>query len=214
MSLPPDGSVRLQGHVGEQGVPRQGCHRIGIGPAVGARRDAKISRLRVDGPQPPIRSRPHPRNVITHRPNLPTAEPGGWYQHGKIGLAAGAGERRRHVGLFPGRGFHPENQHVFGEPSLLAPQPGSNAKREALFPQQHVAAVTRADGNDFVILRKMADEAPGGIQIEQAMKAAVEIGTIPQLTAGHFTHPGHDPHVQHHIDGVRDLVPHLGQGGS
>ena len=42
-------------------------------------------------------------------------------QHRQIGLAAGAGERRRHVGDLAVGVFEAEDQHVLGQPALLPP---------------------------------------------------------------------------------------------
>ena len=41
--------------------------------------------------------------------------------------------------------------------------------------EQHIAAVTGADRNDRVVLRKMADEPALRIHIEQRMEAAIAI---------------------------------------
>ena len=57
----------------------------------------------------------------------------------------------------------------------------TDAQGETFFAQQNVAAVTGADRDDRVVLRKMADEPPLRIDIEQRMHAAIpfRIGSLP-----------------------------------
>ncbi len=71
------------------------------------------------------------------------------------------------------RRFHAENQHVLGKPALLARKIGTDPEREAFLAQQNVSAVTGADRNDRVVLRKMADQPAIGIHIEERMDAAI-----------------------------------------
>ena len=63
--------------------------------------------------------------------------------------------------------FDAENQHVLGHPALLSREIRTDAQRETFFAQQDVAAVTGADRDNRVVLRKMTDEAPLRIDIEQ-----------------------------------------------
>ena len=46
------------------------------------------------------------------------------------------------------------------------------------------------------------------------MQPAVEIPPRPQLFISHLPHARHDPHAQHHINGVRTLDANLGQRGA
>ena len=75
-------------------------------------------------------------------------------EHREIRFAARARERRGDV-MFPAFGrFDAEDQHVLGQPALLAREIGTDAQREAFLAEQHVAAVTGADGDDRVVLRE------------------------------------------------------------
>jgi len=43
------------------------------------------------------------------------------------------------------------------------------------------------------------------------MEASVEVITASQLLQRLNAHPGHDPHVEHHVNGIGDLDPNFGQ---
>jgi hypothetical protein len=50
-----------------------------------------------------------------------------------------------------------ENEHVLGEPALVARHHRSDAQREALLAEQRVAAVARAERHDLARLGKVHD---------------------------------------------------------
>ena len=60
------------------------------------------------------------------------------------------------------------------QPSMR-PRYDPSRKRQALLPQQHVAAVVGADRDDRVVLREMGDEAALGINVEHAVQALGEL---------------------------------------
>ena len=91
----------------------------------------------------------------------------------KFVLPQALGKGRRDVMFFPFRRFDAENEHVLGEPALLAREIGTDAEREAFLAEQNISAVTGADRDDGVVLRKMADEPAIGIHIEKRMHAAI-----------------------------------------
>ena len=95
------------------------------------------------------------------------------------------------------RRFDSEDQHVLGEPGLFARKIGTDAERETFFAQQNIAAVTRANGNDRVVLRKMTDEAPLRINIQQRMRTTVplRVWIVAEPFDGDLAHTRHDPHV-------------------
>ena len=141
-------AVRLQRHIGKDGVPLDGHHRIGIRLRIGPRSNPKVTGLGIDRVKSPILTWLHPRNVIPERPDLPSVKASRWNHHGKIRLAALAGERGRHKGLLPTRRLDAQNQHVFRHPPFLAAQPRRNAKRQALFAQKCVATIRRQKNRD------------------------------------------------------------------
>ena len=97
------------------------------------------------------------------------------------------------------------------QPCLRA-EIGADAQREALFPEQHIAAVAGADRDDRVVLRKMADEAALRIDIEQQWTPRLKSASlVAELIERDLAHARHDPHVQHDVDRVGDLEADLGQ---
>src|SRR5438045_3914930 len=62
-------------------------------------------------------------------------------EHGKVGLAAGAGEGGSDVALLALRGGSAHEQHVLGHPTLLLAEEAGDAQGETLLAEQGVAAV-------------------------------------------------------------------------
>ena len=78
-------------------------------------------------------------------------------QHRQVGLAGGRREGAGDVlDLALGRG-QLEDQHVLGEPALVAGHRRGDPQREALLAEQGVAAVARAEGPDLARLRVVDD---------------------------------------------------------
>jgi hypothetical protein len=100
---------------------------------------------------------------------------------------------------------------MLGEPAFGAAVPGGDSEREALLAQQRIATVPAADGPYRIILREMADEAAVGIQIERAMKSAVEIVAVAKHFKRSAPHPGHDSHVERDIDTIGDFEADFGK---
>ena len=108
------------------------------------------------------RSRPFASGLIQamSSPTVQTFQPSKpcWRnQHGEIRFAAGAGERRRDVGLLALRILDAEDQHVLGHPAFVARDVRSDAQREAFLAQQRVAAVARTVRPDLARFREMDD---------------------------------------------------------
>ena len=157
-SLPPHAAVRRQRHVGEDCVPAQGRHRVGIGLVAGARRHAEEPRLGIDGAQLAVRVGRDPGDVVADRRHLPAARtPSGGTSIARLVLPQADGKRRRDIGLLALRRLDAEDQHVLGHPALVAGDVRGDAQREALLAQQCVAAVTRAVAPDLARLGKMHD---------------------------------------------------------
>ncbi len=109
--------------------------------------------------------------------------------------------------FFSFRRFDAENQHVLGEPALFAREIRTDAQRETFFAQQHIAAVTGADRDDRVVLRKMADEAAIRIDIEQRMHAAIpfRLRIAAEPLDRDLPHARHDSHAEHDVYGIGDF---------
>lgn len=103
---------------------------------------------------------------------------------------------------------------MLGHPTLTSTQIGTDAQGQALLPQQHIAAITRTHGNDLIGFRKVADEAPVRMAVEETMQPPVERVRGSQMVDRNPAHPGHDPHVENHIERVGQFNAHLRQRGS
>ena len=189
-------------------------HGVGIGFLIRARNHTKITVLRIDRPKPAIFSGLHPGDVIPDGCDFPSLVRGRRNHHGEVRLAAGGGKRRSHVGLSSLGILNTQDQHVLRQPSLVTTEKGSDAQGEAFLSKEGVAPVSRTDRNDLVDLGKVADVSALWIAVEHTMGATVELLGISQMIPGDLPHPGHDPHVQHNIDGVGQLNANLGQWGS
>ena len=66
----------------------------------------------------------------------------------KLVLPQAEGRRRRRRSFRP-RGFDAEDEHVFGQPALVARHGGGDAQGETLLAQQGVAAIAGTVGPDF-----------------------------------------------------------------
>ena len=140
-AFPPDIAVVGQTHIGEDDVFVKARHAIRVGVEIGAGGDTEITGFRVDGAQIAIGTWFDPGDVVTDGRDLPTVKTGRRHQHGEIGLAAGAGKSRCDMVFFALRVGQSEDQHVLGQPALVAAHVGGDTQRKTLFAQQSVAAV-------------------------------------------------------------------------
>ena len=145
-AFPPNVTVIGQGYVGEDAVLLDGFHRARVGFVGGAGRNAEVTGFRIDGIQVAIITRLDPGNIITDRRDLPALllVMFGRNDHREIGFAACTGESGGDVSLFTAWFLNTHDEHVFGQPSLVAGHGGSNAQSQALLAEQGVAAVTTA----------------------------------------------------------------------
>ena len=225
-AFPPDAALRRERNVGEDCVPGQRRHRIGIGLGARPRRNAKEASLGIDGAQFARCVRLDPRDVVAHGPDLPAIEALGWNQHGKIRLAAGGREGRSNVGLLllsvlVRRALHTEDEHVLGHPALVASDVRSDAQRETLFPEQCIAAVTGAVAPDLARLGKMHDvlgvvTRPRDILLPRRQRSADRVhaghnafGVLVNLGKDRSPDPRHDAHIHDGVGRVGQLHANL-----
>ena len=140
-AFPPNIAVVGQRHVGEDDIFVQAGHAVGVGVEIGAGRDAEVTGLGVDGAQLAIGAGFDPGDVVADGGDFPAVKTGGRHQHGKIGFATSAGEGCRHVVFFTLRVGQAQDEHVLGQPALVAPHVGGDAQRKTFFAQQRIAAV-------------------------------------------------------------------------
>ncbi len=178
---------------------------MAIGLLVRAGHDAEVARLRVDRPQPPVRARMQPGDVVADRPDLPAGHRGRRYQHGEVRLAAGGRERAGEVVRLALRVLDADDQHVLGEPALVARLPARDAQRVALLAEQRIAAVARAEALDLERLREMHDEAALGVELADRVQALHEASVARNPRECRGAHARHELHVGGDVGAVGDL---------
>ena len=215
-ALPPDVAVVGQRDIGEDDVAVEHRHRVVIGLVRGAGRHTEAAGLRIDRVQPAILAGFDPGDVLAHRGDLPAFKCRWRDQHREVGLAAGRREGRCHVVLAPLWRSHAEDQHVLGQPALVAAHRAGNAQREALLAQQRVAAVAGAEAPDLARLRKVNDVLGGiarpghvllasGQRLAHRMHAGHEVAVFAEHVVHGPAHTRHQPHVDRHVRAVGQL---------
>ena len=140
-AFPPDVAISGQRDVGEHGVAGARVERVLVGRSRRARRDAEEAGFRIDGIQLAIVAETHPADVVADRLGLPALQRR--LEHRKVGLAAGrregGGDVLHHAF---GRG-QLEDEHVLGQPTLIARHHRGDAQRVAFLSEQGVAAIAR-----------------------------------------------------------------------
>ena len=74
-----------------------------------------------------------PSDVVADGGDFPAIEAFWWHQHREIGFAASAGECRCHMVFFALRIGHAQDEHVLGQPALVASHIGGDAQGKTLF---------------------------------------------------------------------------------
>ena len=225
-AFPPDVAVRRQGDVREDAVVRHRRHRVRVRLVARARRDAEEAELRIDRIETTVGTRLDPGDVIADRRDLPAVEGCRRDQHREVRLAAGTRERGGDVRLLAGGRLDAEDQHVFGEPALLAAHRRRDAQREALLAEQGVATVAAAERPDGVLFGEMDDVLlflvagpwhvglAGGERHPDGVQAGDELAIRTESLGRRATHPGHHAHADRDIGGVRDLDADVRQRGT
>ena len=132
-TFPPHVAVVGQCNVGENHVFVQTGHAVGIGVEVRARGDAEITGFWVDGVELAVRVRFDPGDVVTDGGDFPAVESFRGDQHREIGFAASAGECRCHMVFLALWIGHAQDQHVLGQPALVASHIGGDAQGKTFF---------------------------------------------------------------------------------
>ncbi len=103
---------------------------------------------------------------------------------------------------------------MLGHPALGFGLEGGDAQGEALFAQEHIAAVAGVDAPDGVILREVDDVALGLVQVLLGVQTLYEILAVAQEVHHLLADAGHDGHGENDIDGIGQFDAHLGKGGA
>ncbi len=153
-----------------------------------------------------------PRDIIANGVNLPSLHTRRRHEHRQVSFAAGTGKRAANVIDFSVRAFDTDDEHMLCQPALFLTQLARNAQRQTFFRQKRIATVTRADAPNRVVLRIVTDKAPVHVEVSFGMQATREVIGTTQMVEGGLSHARHDPHVEHHIDAVRDLNSDFTEG--
>ena len=137
------------------------AHRVRVGGVAGARCDAEEAGLGIDRVQATVAAAPHPGDVVADRLDLPARQRR--HEHREVGLAAGRREGARDVvrDAFGRRQL--EDQHVLGQPALVAGEHRGDAQGEALLAEQRVAPVAGAERPDLARLGEVGDRRLFGV---------------------------------------------------
>ena len=222
-ALPPHVAVIRLGAVGEDRVAADRVDRVRVRDRARARGDAEEARLGVDRVQLAILAELHPGDVVADRLDLPVGKRRD--QHREVRLAARARERRRDVLDLALRRGQLEDEHVLGEPPLVARHHGRDPKREALLAEQRVATVAGAVRPDLTRLREVHDvlvlsvARPRDVLVAvgerhaDRMQARHELAVLAEAVERRLAHPGHDPHRAGHVRRVGQLHTDVGDRG-
>ena len=103
------------------------------------------------------------------------------------------------------RVLDPDDEHVLGEPALGACLPARDSQRVAFLAEQGIAAVARTEALDRQLLGEVHDESPLRVELAGGMQSLHEFPLARDALEGGPSHPGHEPHVEHHVGAVGDL---------
>ncbi len=214
-ALPPHVAVVGERGVGEDAVAAHRLHGVGVGLHARARGHPEEPGLGVDGVEASVGAELHPADVVPDGLHLPSRDGGD--EHGQIGLAARRREGAGDVAHIAFGGGELEDEHVLGEPVVVAGHDRRDAQGEAFLPQQGVAAVARSVGPDLAGLGEMHDVLALGVtrprhirlarleRMSHRMQAGHELAVIAEHLEGVGSHARHDPHGHHDVGGVGDL---------
>src|SRR5690606_17555354 len=146
-ALPPHVAVVTESDVGEDGVAPDGVDGGGVGTGAGAGGDAEESCFGCDGAQERGAMGAQPGDVVAVGFELSPGD--GWLQQGEVGLAARGGEGGGEVEDAAAGVGDFEDEHVLGEPALVAGDDGGDAEGEGFFGEERVAAVGGSVRPDF-----------------------------------------------------------------
>ena len=213
-ALPPHVAVGTERDVGEDRVAPEGLDRGDVGRFAGAGCDAEEAGLRVDGPHAAVFAGADPCDVVAERLDLPTGDVRA--EHREVRLAAGRGERGGHVVRLAVRVDDADEQHVLGQPALVAGDHRGDAQREALLGEDRVAAVARAVGVHLERVGEVHDvlvvvAGPLDILLTRGERGTDGVhrldprGALGDLAGDGVADPGHDADGCHGVGAVGDL---------
>ena len=110
--------------------------------------------------------------------------------------------------------LHADDQHVLGEPSLLARLPRGDAQRVAFLAEQCVAPVARTHAPDLLLVGEVQDQPPVGREIGERVQPTHEVVVATHVVEGHRSDAGHDVHARRGVRTVGDHDPGAAEGAA
>ena len=101
-------------------------------------------------------------------------------------------ETPRRCSACPSRVGDPEDQHVLGEPALVARLDARDPKRVAFLARERVAAIAGADAPDGVRLREVADEARSGDRSPRLWMPRTNVPSTGRAAQARLAHARHE----------------------
>ncbi len=94
-------------------------------------------------------------------------------------------------------------------PHLFFTEIGSDTKSKALFTEKNVAAVSRVNGDNGIVLGELANPSLFGVYIAFAVHTANPIVGIAESVKNLFADSCHDVHIKNNIDRICDFNAYL-----
>merc|ERR1712176_26705 len=117
-TLPPDISIGSLGDICVDGVLLHASHSVGVRVFGSTRGDSEEAVFWIDSSELSIFVEFHPGDIITNALDFPSGN--SRCHHSKVCLSAGTGEGGGNILLLALRIGDSEDEHVLGEPSLIA----------------------------------------------------------------------------------------------
>ena len=227
-AFPPDVAVVRESDVREDGVLGAGEERVRIRVHSRSRSNAEEAVFRIDGAELAGCVRLDPCDVVTDAGDFPAlfAKFLRRDEHCKVRLTASRRECSRDVVLLAFRGLDTEDEHVLGEPALLAGEIGSDAESKALLAEESISSVAGTERPDRAFFREVDDV--GVVRVARpfhVFDARLERHTdgvdarneevVLFDVAEHFRgNASHDAHGDDDVRGVRDFNAVLSDRGT
>ncbi len=207
-TFPPDGIViEVMRNVREDGIAHGGMESVRVRMLVRSGSNAEEAVLGVDRPESSVLADTEPCDVVADAPCLIALLliDLGRDQHGKVGLAAGRGERRGDVLDLSLGILDAEDEHMLCHPAFLASEVGGDTKREALLAEQNVSAVCGVDRPNGIVFGEMADITVLLVDVGTCVQTLNEVVAVAERLKDVLADTGHDDHVQNDIDRIGKL---------
>ena len=219
-ALPPHVALVGERGVGEDAVAPHRVHGVGVGLVARAGSDAEEAGLGVDRVEPAVVAELHPADVVADGLGGPAGDRR--HEHRQVRLAARRREGGGDVLRLLLRVGQLEDEHVLGQPAVVAGHHRGDAQGEALLAEQGVAAVAGpvrpdlaglGEVDDVLVVRVARPRHVGLAGLERGadgVQAGDELAVVAEHVERLLAHAGHDPHAHGDVGGVGELHADVG----